>query len=142
MTRILLTLLLCACALPAFAKTLRDQFQEMCPQKWETQECLSTVSKISLGMAEAYEVSLKEAGHDAFIPEMKNLCAASTAASQGEYPANAMRSAFTECANGLYDLSQKTGIKPHEQAYPFLVMAVICLSGDEQCAMLEANLSE
>lgn len=111
-----------------------------CPGNWEAQGCLSTVSASNMDLAVDYMTKLDAAGKKDAVEEAKQLCAASTAATKGEYPAYAMQSAFTECANGIYDISEKTGVKPDQSHYQLLVGAVLCLSKAKECSVMEQQM--
>lgn len=112
----------------------------ICPGSWEKQSCLEAVSESNITLAGNYAQSLDNTGNSAQIEPLKQLCAASTAATKGEYPAEAMNSAFTECANGIYDISQQSGVAPDQSNYQLLVAAILCLSKDPQCALLERSM--
>lgn len=118
------------------------QIGQTCPQKWETQPCLAAISSSNKTLAVNYMQSLEAKGKKSAMEQVKQLCAASTAATEGEYPAYAMQSAFTECTNGLYDISQKTGVLPDQSHYQLLVGSVLCLSKAPQCAALEAGMQK
>lgn len=118
------------------------QIGQTCPQKWETQNCLKAVSSSNKTLVVNYMQALDAKGKKAEVEQVKQVCAASTAATEGEYPAYAMKSAFTECTNGLYDISQKTGVLPDQSHYQLLVGAVLCLSDAPQCAALEAGMTK
>ena len=117
------------------------QIASVCPQKWETQNCLKAVSSSNKTLAVNYATKLDQAGHKASVEQVKQVCAAATAGTEGEYPAYALQSAFTECVNGLYDISQKTNILPDQSHYQLLVGSVLCLSKAPQCAALEQQMS-
>ena len=111
-----------------------------CPADWSAQPCLKAVSGANLVMAANYGSSLQQSGQAAAAESVKNHCAASTAATQGNFPAYAFRSAFTECANTLTDLAQQTGKAPDPVLFPVLVDATLCLSGDQRCAAMTQQL--
>lgn len=113
-----------------------------CIHKWENQTCLTALSNSNMDMIINYAQSLKNNHKSSAIEDLKNVCAASTAAQDGEYPAYAMNSAFTECANGMYDLSVSTGIKPDQSHYQLIVAAVMCLSKSPQCRTLQGQLQK
>lgn len=114
----------------------------ICPGSWEQQNCLEAVSQSNLTLASNYAQTLDNAGKSGQLEPLKQLCAASTAATKGEYPAEAMNSAFTECANGIYEISQKSGVAPDQSNYQLLVAAILCLNKDPQCKMLERSMSQ
>lgn len=112
-----------------------------CLEGWETQSCLSTVSESNLVMAANYAAMLEKNAKTNAMEDLKQHCAASTAATQGEYPAYAMRSAFVECANIISDITYKTNISPDKSHYQLLVGAVLCLDGDHRCTAIEQGLA-
>lgn len=113
-----------------------------CPGSWEQQSCLQAVSESNITLASNYAESLDNSGKSNQIEPLKQVCAASTAATKGEYPPAAMNSAFTECANGIYDISQKSGIAPDQSNYQLLVAAILCLNKDPQCELLERSMTQ
>lgn len=118
------------------------QIGQTCPQKWETQGCLAAVSSSNKTLAVNYMRALEAKGNKPAMEQVKQTCAAATAATEGEYPAYAMQSAFTECTNSLYDISQKTGVLPDQSHYQLLVGSVLCLSKAPQCAALETQMGK
>lgn len=114
----------------------------ICPGSWEHQNCLEAVSASNITLASNYAQALDDAGKSNQLEPLKQLCAASTAATKGEYPPEAMNSAFTECANGIYDISRKSGVKPDQSNYQLLVAAILCLNKDPQCQMLEKSMQQ
>ena len=112
----------------------------VCPGSWEKQNCLAAVSESNLTLAANYAQSLDSAGKPEQLEPLKQICAASTAATKGKYPPEAMISAFTECANCIYGIYQKSGIEPDQSNYQLLVGAILCLKKDPQCELLEHSL--
>lgn len=115
---------------------------QICPKAWSGQACLATMSESNLVMAANYAATLQEKGHKDAAEEIKEHCAAATAATRGEYPAYAMRSAFVDCANTIVDTSNDTGITPDQSHYQLLVGAVFCLDGDRRCSIIEQGLKK
>lgn len=113
-----------------------------CVNKWETQECLRATSQSALEMAATYAEKLDKAGHKDALEVLKDQCAAATAATRGQYPAYAMTSAYTECANIIVDISDETGINPDQSHYQLLVGAVLCLTKDPRCRVIEQGLNK
>ena len=113
-----------------------------CPGSWEQQTCLEAVSESNITLASNYAETLNNAGKSGQLEPLKQLCAASTAATEGEYPPAAMSSAFTECANGIYDISEQSGIKPDQSNYQLLIAAILCLNKDPQCGVLERSMTQ
>lgn len=111
-----------------------------CPGAWTQAACLKALSSSNHDLAVNYAQSVQNAGKTEAVEAIKQSCAASTAATQQDYPAKAMQSAFTECANGIYDISQKTGVNPDPTSYQLLVGSILCLSGAPQCAALEQQM--
>ncbi len=113
-----------------------------CPNAWETDACLSAVSKSNLALASNYGAKLQENKQDAAAEDIKQHCAASTAASQGSYPAYAMKSAFIECANTMSDTAAKTKIDPDLSHYQLLIGATMCLNKDAGCDSITKTLQQ
>ena len=111
-----------------------------CLGQWESQKCLKAVSDSSLIMVANYGAALKRKGKGSQLETLKNHCAASTAASNGEYPAYAMQSAYAECANIISDIVDATNIMPDQSHYQLLVGPVLCLSKDRRCRGIESDL--
>lgn len=112
-----------------------------CIGKWDSQPCMSAVSGSNYALASMYGAALQQGGRNTEAEAVKQHCAASTAAAQGEYPAVAVRSAFTECANAMSDITEATQIKPEPSRYQILVSAVLCMTGDPRCAGVETGLT-
>lgn len=109
-------------------------------QKWEQQPCLKAVSENNIVMASNYMADLKEANKESHSEMVKEHCAASTAATKGEYPANAMRSAYVECVNFIVDTANATGMVPDQSQFQLLVGAVQCLDKTKACSSIEQAL--
>ncbi len=109
--------------------------------KWTQQNCLKAVSENNLVMASNYAAALKEAKKTSHSENVKEHCAASTAATKGEYPASAMRSAYVECVNLIVDTANATGMVPDQSQFQLLVGAVQCLDKTEACSAIEQALS-
>ncbi len=124
------------------AKTYIGPIAQKCSGSWEAQDCLKVLSQSTLVLASNYGADLKEQGNENAAENLKQHCAAATAATRMEVPADAMRSAMTECANIIFDISQKTGVKPDQSHYQLLVYPVMCLSGDANCPAVEKGLAE
>tara|TARA_Y100000588_G_scaffold157103_1_gene171069 strand:- start:97 stop:600 length:504 start_codon:yes stop_codon:yes gene_type:complete len=120
----------------AFAR----EISKSCPHQWEEQACLSDVSASALVLAANYAGDLQSNGMIGAVEQIKQHCAAATAATQGTYPAYAMKSAFTECANKIYDVSEQTSIKPDLSHYQLLIGAIWCMNKDSQCKTIEDQL--
>ena len=110
------------------------------PGQWEGQPCLKAVSENNLVMLANYGEALQKRKKDKAVELIKEHCSASTAATQGEFPAYAMRSAFVECANMIYDITESSGILPDQSQYQLLVGAVQCLDKTVACAGIEKGL--
>jgi hypothetical protein len=111
-----------------------------CLGRWARQECLTSISQSTLVLAANYAGLLESHGLVDAVEEIKQHCAAATAGTKGEYPAYAMQSAFTECANMIFDISEQTQVKPDLSHYQILVGAILCLSKDRRCAGIEKQL--
>lgn len=112
----------------------------VCPNAWDSEACLKAVSESNLVMVSNYGAVLQEKKLEAQAETLKQHCAASTAAREQVYPAYAMKSAFTECANIISDLVDQTKIRPDVDHYQLLVVPVLCLSQDARCVPLEKAL--
>jgi hypothetical protein len=133
----------CVLIVLPFSASAQNKFYNyanICPKNWESQACLSTVSQIVYDMVTLYEKGLNNISRPNHIPALKEKCAAATAAANGEFPAYAMQSAYTECANNLYELSEQTSLKPQAESYQALIGAVLCLSKDPSCSGIESQL--
>ena len=108
--------------------------------RWEEQACLKAVSENVYVMASNYGATLQQRGKKAASEKIKEHCAAATAATQGEYPAYAMRSAFVECANMISDMVDSTRMSPDLSQYQLLVGAVQCLDKSTACMAIESGL--
>jgi hypothetical protein len=143
-------LLLCALsAAPAWAQSASvsspigqeaSVVAKACLSNWQAPGCLKAVSGGALVLASNYGVALQQGGHAGEAEQVKQHCAASTAATQGNYPAYAMKSAFTECANTITDIAGKTGVQPDPAQFQLLVGPTLCLSGDPRCSAVETGL--
>lgn len=111
-----------------------------CLNNWQAPGCLEEVSKAAMVQTVNYTDALTKAGHPADADTVKQHCAASTAAMHETVPANAMRSALTECANTISDVSQKTGVLPDPSQYQLLVGPALCLANDQRCAVVNQGL--
>lgn len=112
-----------------------------CIGQWESQGCLKSLSESALVFISNYGAALQKAGKVQELEVLKEECAASTAASQGEYPAYAMKSAFTVCSNTIYDILEKTKIMPDQSHYQLLVAPVMCMNSPRDCKSIESGLS-
>jgi hypothetical protein len=124
----------------ATALTYAKLLGQSCPGQWESQTCLKAASQSSLTLAANYGGALQERKLNAEAEDIKQHCAASTAATQGEYPAYALKSAFIECANTMSDVAAKTSIDPDVSHYQLLVATVMCLDKDAGCVEIEKTL--
>jgi len=118
---------------------LKDMSQN-CPKAWNTQACLASMAESNKTLASLYAEDLDKGGFKPKLELIKEHCAASTAASQIEVPAYAMKSAMTECANTMHDLSETTKINPPLPHYQLLVTSIFCLDQDPRCKSLEDTL--
>lgn len=110
--------------------------------RWEEQACLKAISENTLVMASNYGAALQGRGKNKASETLKEHCAAATAATKGEYPAYAMRSAYVECANKVYDLTESTKMSPDLSQYQLLVGAVQCLDKSRACKGVESGLAK
>jgi hypothetical protein len=112
----------------------------VCPDHWDSPECLSVISQSNFMMLANYGSDLQQKGHNDEAEQVKQHCAASTAAREQSFPAYAMKSAFIECANLLSDLTEKTGMKPDMSEYQLMVGSVLCMNKDARCASISEQL--
>lgn len=115
---------------------------EYCPGQWESASCLKAVSQSNLVMVSNYGGALQESGKAQAAEQIKQHCAASTAGTEGDYPAYAMKSAFIECANTISTVSEQTGMTPDLSHYQLLVGATMCLDKAAGCANIEQTLRQ
>lgn len=113
---------------------------QSCVGDWEKKTCLTTLAKVNKHIASYYAESLHKSGKKKRLEPLKQACAASTAAQTEDVPAYAMKSAMTECANKIADISSATNITPNINLYQLMIAGVLCLGQDAQCASLEARL--
>ncbi|MGB0718977.1 MAG: hypothetical protein ACPGRX_00800 [Bdellovibrionales bacterium] len=111
------------------------------PGAWEGQPCLAAISQNTLVMAANYQEALQNAQKLSDSEAIKQHCAAATAAANGEYPAYAMRSAYVECANTVYDVTERSGVRPDLSQYQLLIGAVQCLDKSTACSAFETGLA-
>lgn len=111
-----------------------------CVGAWESQTCMTHVSDSVLYMAADYAARLQDQNKEVFIEDLKQHCAAATAATQQDVPAYAMQSALTTCANIITTLNEESGVSPNRDMFQLLVGAVLCLDKDERCAQIEQGL--
>ncbi len=121
-------------------RSYAQKISRVCPGNWEAYPCLQAVSESTLVMAANYAGALKNRGYTAAVEKIKNHCAAATAAREREFPAYAMKSAYTECANMIYDVTEETGLKPDQSHYQLLVGPILCMSDDWRCETLEDQM--
>lgn len=112
----------------------------LCPEKWESQDCLHAVSLSNYDMVRVYAETLGQKGRKSSLEPLKNTCAAATVIGDETIPAYAYKSAYTECANSIYDISERAGVKPDPDHYQLLVAALLCLEKDRRCAGIESQL--
>ena len=112
-----------------------------CISKWDKPACLKSISQSTLSMASEYHDALTAAGKATEAENLKQHCAAATAATQQDFPAYAMKSAFTECANIISDIVEQTQMMPDANRYQLLYGSVSCMSADASCPAIESGLS-
>lgn len=128
-----------AAADPMAVKFAR-QVVQVCPGAWDKPDCLTILSHSNYMMLANYGAALQENNQAAAAENLKQHCAAATAHREQAFPAYAMRSAFVECANTISDISDQTGLRPHQDLYQLLVLPVYCLDGHATCPMIEKSL--
>ena len=116
--------------------------QDCLDNRWESATCLKRISESTLVMASNYAATLKESRKLMESKKLEQHCAAATAAAKQEYPAYAMRSAYTECANAISDIAGATNITPDLSQYQLLVGAVQCLDKTTACLGIEQGLAQ
>lgn len=110
--------------------------------QWETPACLKAISENVYIMASNYGAALQQRGKKADSERIKEHCAAATAAAQETFPAYAMRSAYVECANMVYDVTESSRVQPDLSQYQLLVGAVQCLDKTMACKAVEIGLKQ
>jgi hypothetical protein len=140
-------ILACALILPqpaqaasSFTQNDATNLASNCLGNWNSQGCLQVVSQSNLAMASEYGSALEQSGKKAAAESIKQHCAASTAATQGEFPAYAFKSAFTECANTMSDVFDQTQMAPDSNRFQVLLGAIWCMDGAQQCVNVENGL--
>lgn len=136
----LVALLLCAPGIAQASTFSRDsaaQIANACIGNWDSQDCLKVISESNMVLVSEYGSMLLKTNRATEAENLKQHCAASTAATQGTYPAYAMKSAFTECANTIYDVTTQTKTDADQNRYQVLVGATLCLDGDPRCSAVE-----
>lgn len=113
-----------------------------CPGQWESPSCLKAVSQSNMAMVSNYGGALQESGKQQAAEQIKQTCAASTAATEGNYPAYAMKSAFVECANSISTVAEQTKISPDLSQYQLLIGATMCLDKASGCQTIEQSLRQ
>ncbi len=127
---------------PTIKEIARDIVKSCNGGKWETQACLTELGTLSFATTTTYADKLQKINsNEATLEKLKQECAASTAPMQGEYPAYAVTSAMTVCANTIYDLSVETGQKPDPDLYQLLVGSIMCLNKQANCIGIEQQLA-
>lgn len=111
-----------------------------CPENWSSPVCLSVMSESNRVMVSNFMEELDRAGQAGAVESVKNSCAASTAAEKQIFPADAMKSAFIECANIISDTAATTRLAPDLAHYELLTAAVLCMSNDRRCVGITKKL--
>jgi hypothetical protein len=109
---------------------------------WSSNGCLRTLSESNRVMISNYMETLDREGQTQFVELVKNSCAASTAAEQGTYPADAMKSAFIECANAISDVAEASRLAPDLAHYELLAGSILCMSNDRRCREVSFRLHQ
>ncbi len=114
-----------------------------CINSWESDGCLTATSESAMVLISQYGAKLQHMDMDEQKEKLKQECAASTAASQKSgFPAYAMKSAYTTCANTIYDIQVTTGINPDPNYYQLLVGTILCMNKSNQCGEIEDGLKK
>ncbi len=113
-----------------------------CVNHWDNEKCLKELSSLSMDLTTNYAEKLDAQKKEVQMENLKQHCAASTAALKVSVPAYAMKSAITECINIISDINDETSIKPDIDLYQLLVGSVLCLGKDLACDNIETQLSD
>lgn len=113
-----------------------------CVGSWQSQPCMKALASTNLSVATVYARTLEAKGQKKMHEPLLKGCSASTAAVKREVPAYAMKSAMTECANAISDISNATKIKPNPTHFQLLVEPIFCLSGEPRCGKFEELLRQ
>ncbi len=111
-----------------------------CSHEWTSQICMKTLSEASLVMTSHFAEDLNNNNFGDHLEDLKQHCAASTAATKVKVPPHAQRSAIVECVNHIVDVSEKTGVKPDPNFYQLMVGAVLCFDKNASCMFIEQGL--
>lgn len=123
------------------SQALAAKISQMCIDSWVEPACMASLSDNVTVLASDYAAKLKEVGYgDDVLEALKQGCAAATAASSQEVPAEAMRSAMTQCANLIADISKQSGVKPDQSLYQLLTYPILCYQEDPLCSVFELQL--
>ncbi len=117
-----------------------SRIANVCLGHWEMPSCLGVVSDSNMVLLSNYGEVLQKGGHNDEAEQLKQHCAATTAASQQAVPAYAMHSALTECANTIADIAGKTSMQPDPSHYQLLIAPLLCLGTDPRCAGIESQM--
>lgn len=113
-----------------------------CVGSWQSQPCMKALASTNLTVATLYSRALERKGQKKMHDPLLQGCAASTAAVKREVPAYAMKSAMTECANAISDISEATKVKPNPTHFQLLVEPIFCLGGEPRCGKFEELLRQ
>ena len=113
---------------------------ENCAGQWQAQNCLREVSDVMLHLAASYAGNLQDNGQTEFVDSIKENCSAATAAKHKDIPVYALNSAMTQCINMIYDISEKSGLKPDHNLYQLAVGSTFCLKNLSGCDTIESQL--
>lgn len=112
-----------------------------CVGHWEDQPCVNNISKTVLYMGTEYAARLLRNGKRDSVENLRQHCAAATAAAEQDVPSYAIISALTSCVNIIVEIRDNTNLAPDKNAYQLLVGAVLCLNNHSSCASIEEQLS-
>lgn len=124
------------------AMVYAEKIANACLKNWSAPQCLSVVSESNRVLASNYMEVLDKAGKKPAVETIKNHCAASTASEKQTFPADAMKSAFVECANTINDVSTASGTVPDLSHYELLIAAILCMDGNDKCVPITATLEQ
>ncbi|MCF8495284.1 MAG: hypothetical protein K9G62_01305 [Alphaproteobacteria bacterium] len=114
---------------------------QACPGQWEDHACSVTVSQAAKYMVIKYAEDLDKRGLKNAVEYLKDHCAASTVIDQTDVPAYAVKSAFTECANGIVDIANEAKVKPDPSYMELFGGAIWCMENKQPvCGEIERQL--
>lgn len=111
-----------------------------CVGQWRTASCIQAMGKSNKDLVINYATALNAKGAKAALDILKQGCAASTVAEKNNMPSKAFASAYNECSNTIYDLTNRTNTLPDQSHYQLLVAGALCMDGDSRCGDFEVQM--